>query len=64
MRPDHCSALLLVKNYCRCYFFYLYLIIHLIYFKKIIIDFTIIYFINKENLNTTYNFKYLNKYFK
>jgi hypothetical protein len=38
-------------------FFYLYLIIHLIYFFKKII----IYFINKENSNTTYNFTLLNK---
>jgi hypothetical protein len=38
-------------------FFYLYLIIHLIYFFKKII----IYFINKENPNTTYNFTLLNK---
>jgi hypothetical protein len=41
-------------------FFYLYLIIHLIYFFKKII----IYFINKENSNINYNFTYLNKYFK
>jgi hypothetical protein len=33
-------------------------------FKKFIIDFIMIYFINKESLNTTYNFIYLNKYFK
>jgi hypothetical protein len=31
---------------------------------KTIIYFTIIYFISKEILNTTYNFTYLNKYFK
>jgi hypothetical protein len=28
------------------------------------LNFTIIYFINKENLNTTYNFTHLNKYFE
>jgi hypothetical protein len=32
--------------------------------KKNIIYFTIIYFINKENSNTTYNFTYLNTYFE
>jgi transposase len=31
------------------------------YFKKIIIYFIMIYFINKENVNITYNFIYLNK---
>jgi hypothetical protein len=31
---------------------------------KTIIYFTIIYFISKEILNTTYNFTYLNKSFK
>jgi hypothetical protein len=33
-------------------------------FLKIIIYFAIIYFINKKNLITTYNFTYLNKYFE
>jgi hypothetical protein len=28
---------------------------------KFIIDFAMVYFINIENLNTTYNFIYLNK---
>jgi hypothetical protein len=31
---------------------------------KIVIDIVMIYFINKETLNMTYNFIYLNKYFK
>jgi hypothetical protein len=34
---------------------------YLSYFKKNIIYFIMIYFINKENVNITYNFIYLNK---
>jgi hypothetical protein len=33
-------------------------------YLKIIIYFATIHFINKEHLNTAYNFTYLNKYFK
>jgi hypothetical protein len=42
---------------------FLFIFDHLFYllFLKNIIYFAIIYFINKENLNTTYNFIYLNK---
>jgi hypothetical protein len=35
-----------------------------LFFKKIIIYFTMIYFINKENSNMTYNFTHSNKYFE
>jgi hypothetical protein len=34
------------------------------FYLKIIIYFIMIYFNNKENSNITYNFTYLNKYFK
>jgi hypothetical protein len=45
---------------------FLFIFDHFSYSKnlKFTIDFVMIYFINKENSNTIYNFTYLNKYFE